>query len=210
MHPAVLDAWCTRDGTHVSLKSIVVSRHPYEIEIGRYFCSLLHSEDPANHCVPIYEVLEVPMDDNLAILVMPLLRDATDPFFDMVREVVDYIHQLFEVCFWFPESRHLLSYFWRACASCIGITSLTGAYPSWSNNLSHDLVISDCMQQNMLIDSSMFIDAWHPSEQFMLEDFRRPARHRTCMQLPPQYYYIDFGIFCKYEAPNTNPLQLFE
>jgi hypothetical protein len=74
-----------------------VSRHPYEIEIGRYFCSPPLSKDPANHCVPIYDVLKVPTDDNLAILVMPLLRDATDPFFDTVGEVVDCVHQLFEV-----------------------------------------------------------------------------------------------------------------
>jgi hypothetical protein len=47
--------------------------------------------------VPIYDVLEVPTDDDLAIIVMPLLRDASDPYFDSVGEVVDCIHQLFEV-----------------------------------------------------------------------------------------------------------------
>jgi hypothetical protein len=98
-HYRLLDARRTHDGARVSLKSIVISRHPYEIEIGRYFCSSPRSEDPANHCVPIYDVLEVPTDDNLAILVMPLLRDVTDPFFDTVGEVVDCVHQLFEVCF---------------------------------------------------------------------------------------------------------------
>jgi hypothetical protein len=63
------------------------------------------------------------------------------------------------------------------------------------------------MQLNILMDGSAHIDAWRPSEQFMSEDLRRPARHRTRMQSPPRYYYIDFGISCKYEAPNTNPLE---
>jgi hypothetical protein len=93
----LLDAQRTRDGVRVSLKSIVVSRHPYEIEIGRFFCTPPLSEDPANHCVPIYDVLQVPTDDDIAIIVMPLLRDASDPYFDSVGEVVDCIHQLFEV-----------------------------------------------------------------------------------------------------------------
>ncbi|KAG2076601.1 hypothetical protein BDR04DRAFT_1125659 [Suillus decipiens] len=173
-HYRLLDARRTHDGARVSLKSIVVSRHPYEIEIGRYFCSSPHSEDPANHCVPICDVLEVPTDDDLAILVMPLLRDATDPFFDTVGEVVDCVHQLFEGL-WFMHRHHVAH--------------------------------RDCMQLNILMDGSMFKDAWHPSEQFMSEDLKRPARHRTRTQSPPRYYYIDFGISRKYEASNTNPLE---
>jgi hypothetical protein len=93
----LIDARRIHDGARVSLKSIDVSRHPYEIEIGRHFCSPPLGEDPANHCVPIYDVLEVPTDNNIAILVMPLLRNARDPFFDTVGEVVDCVHQLFEV-----------------------------------------------------------------------------------------------------------------
>ncbi|KAG1726051.1 uncharacterized protein EDB91DRAFT_1061800 [Suillus paluster] len=173
-HYRLLDARRTHDGARVSLKSIVVSRHPYEIEIGRYFCGSPLSEDPANHCVPIYDVLKVPTDDDLAILVMPLLRDATDPFFDTVGEVVDCIHQLF-------EGLHFMH--------------------------RHHVAHRDCMQLNILMDGSMFIDAWHPSDQYMSEDLKHPARHRTRTQSPPRYYYIDFGISRKYEASNTNPLE---
>jgi hypothetical protein len=95
----LLDARRTQDGARVTLKRIDVLRHPFEIEIGRYFCSALLSEDPANHCVPIYDVLQVPASNNIAIIVMPLLRDATDPYFDTVGEVVDCVHQLLEVRF---------------------------------------------------------------------------------------------------------------
>jgi hypothetical protein len=96
-HHSLLDAQRTRDGARVSLKCVDVSRHPFEIEIGRYFCSSPLNESPANHCVPIWDVLEVPSEVHLSILVMPLLRDATEPHFDTVGEVVDYIHQLCEV-----------------------------------------------------------------------------------------------------------------
>ncbi|KAG2068687.1 hypothetical protein BDR04DRAFT_1135922 [Suillus decipiens] len=174
-HSHLLDAQRTHDGARVSLKCIDVSRHPYEIEIGRYFCNSPLSEDPANHCVPIYDVLEVPTDDNLAILVMPLLRDATDPFFDTVGEVVDCVHQLFEG----------LRFMHR-----------------------HHVAHRDCMQLNILMDGSIFIDAWHPSDQYMSDDLKRPARHRTRTQSPPRYYYIDFGISRKYDASNTDPLEL--
>lgn len=107
----LLNAQRTHDGIRVSLKSIVVSRHPYEIKIGRFFSTSPLSEDPANHCVPIYDVLKVPTDDDIVIIVMPLLRDASEPHFDSVGEVVDCIHQLFEVRPWLTGSSWLISVF---------------------------------------------------------------------------------------------------
>ena len=58
------------------------------------------------------------------------------------------------------------------------------------------------MQLNILMDSSMFIDAWHPIDESMSEDLTQPARHRTRTQSrsPPRYYFVDFGI------PLENPL----
>jgi hypothetical protein len=174
-HYHLLDAQRIQDGARVSLKRIDVSLHPYEIEIGRYFCSFPLSQDPANHCVPIYDVLQVPADAQSAILVMPLLRNATDPYFDTVGEVIDCVHQLFEG----------LRFMHR-----------------------HHVAHRDCMQLNIMMDGGMFIDAWHPSDQYMSEDFKRVARHRTRTQSPPRYYYIDFGISRKYDASNTNPLEI--
>ncbi|KAG2141277.1 hypothetical protein DEU56DRAFT_734508 [Suillus clintonianus] len=173
-HYLVLDARRIQDGARVSLKRIDVSRHPYEIEIGRYFSTSPLIKDPANRCVPIYDVLQVPADDHIVIIVMPLLRDFTDPYFDTVGEVVDCIHQLFE-----------------------GLRFMH----------SHHVAHRDCMQLNILMDDSIFIDAWHGSNQFMSEDLKRAARHRARTKYPPLYYYIDFGISRKYEASNTNPLE---
>lgn len=173
-HYLVLDARRIQDGARVSLKRIDVSRHPYEIEIGRYFSTSPLSNDPANHCVPIYDVLEVPAENHTAIIVMPLLRDATDPYFDTVGEVADCIHQLFEG----------LRFMHR-----------------------HHVAHRDCMQLNILMDDSMFIDAWHASDQYMSEDYKRVARHRARTKSPPRYYYIDFGISRQYEASNADPLE---
>jgi hypothetical protein len=63
------------------------------------------------------------------------------------------------------------------------------------------------MQLNILMDDSMFIDPWHASDQYMSEDYKRVARHRSRTKSPPRYYYIDFGISRQYEASNTNPLE---
>jgi len=93
----LLDARRARDGARVSLKRIDISKYPHEIEITRNFGTSTLSQDRANHCVPIYEVLKVPNDNNLKILVMPLLRDATEPSFDTVGEVIDCVYQLLEV-----------------------------------------------------------------------------------------------------------------
>jgi serine/threonine protein kinase len=49
-----------------------------------------------NHSVPIYEVLQVPDDQDKIILVMPLLRAFYDPPFDTIGEVVDFFRQVFE------------------------------------------------------------------------------------------------------------------
>lgn len=73
------------------------SVHPFELEIGQIFSSQPLATTNDNHCVPIYDTLDVPDDSNAAIIVMPLLLDYRDPRFDTVGEVVDCFRQLFKV-----------------------------------------------------------------------------------------------------------------
>jgi len=80
------------------LKIIKPWRHPYEVEIGQYLSSELLRADPANHCVPIYEVIPIPEEEQRVIIVMPLLRDYASPPFSTFGEVVECFRQLFEVC----------------------------------------------------------------------------------------------------------------
>ena len=53
--------------------------------------------EPANHCVPIYDVLALDDDHDFVIIVMPLLRPYTNPRFDTIGEAVECFRQLFEV-----------------------------------------------------------------------------------------------------------------
>ena len=71
--------------------------HSQEIEITTSLSSLPLVKDPRNHCVPVYDVLKVPDDDDLQVLVLPLLRKYDDPPFDTVGEVVDCLRQVLEV-----------------------------------------------------------------------------------------------------------------
>jgi hypothetical protein len=93
----LMDATRISDGASVALKSIKPSVHPYEVEIGTYLSSEPLASDPKNHCVPIYEVLDVPDVDDKVILVMPFLRRYNHPPLQTFGESVDFFQQIFEV-----------------------------------------------------------------------------------------------------------------
>lgn len=81
----------------VILKSIIREDHPYEADIALYFSSQALASQPANHCVPVYDVFTLDGDDDTMIMVMPLLRLYNDPSFDTIGEAVECFRQLFEV-----------------------------------------------------------------------------------------------------------------
>lgn len=85
------------DGEMVALKRVKKSVHPCEGEIGLYFSAAPLASDPRNHCVPIYEVMDSPIDSDITILVMPFLRAFDDPSFRSVGEAVDFLTQILEV-----------------------------------------------------------------------------------------------------------------
>lgn len=68
---------------------------PHETEISKMFSSAELSTDLRNHCVPVYDVLQAPEDD-LVIIVMPLLRQCDDPPFDTVGEAIRFFQEMFE------------------------------------------------------------------------------------------------------------------
>ncbi|KAF7422586.1 hypothetical protein PC9H_010742 [Pleurotus ostreatus] len=95
-HPSVLDAERESDGELLMLKRVQRTLHPHEAVIGQFFSSSPVVTDPSNHCIPIYEVLEVPDDKDVIILVMPLLRRHDSPTFDTVGEAIEFFRQVFE------------------------------------------------------------------------------------------------------------------
>jgi hypothetical protein len=65
------DATRISDGAYVTLKVVESSINGYEVEIATFLSS--QATDRHNHCVPIYEMLKMPDDDDKTILVMPFL-----------------------------------------------------------------------------------------------------------------------------------------
>ncbi|KAF4588476.1 hypothetical protein EYR40_010027 [Pleurotus pulmonarius] len=94
-HYSTMAAERVSDGELLTLKRISKSVFPHEIEIGQYFSTPPISEDPYNHCVPIYDALQVPDDGDIHLLVMPRLRPHDDPRFDTVGEGVEFFRQIF-------------------------------------------------------------------------------------------------------------------
>lgn len=102
----IMDATRMSDGSYVSLKMVKKSRNPYEVEIGQYFMSEKLSSDPKNYCVPFLDVLSVPDESNIQIIVMPLLLPFTNIRFDTFGEVIECLRQLFEGL-WFMHNNHV-------------------------------------------------------------------------------------------------------
>jgi hypothetical protein len=81
----------------VTFKIVQPSVHPHEASIGTFLSSEALAGDPHNHCIPTYEVLKVPDDDDMIIIVMPILRSWDSPHLETIGAAVDMLTQLFEV-----------------------------------------------------------------------------------------------------------------
>lgn len=80
----------------VALKRVSKRNHPAEIPITQYFSSEPLASNPRNHCIPLYDVLDVPDVPDEAILVLPMLRPFNDPPMETVGEAVEFFRQIFE------------------------------------------------------------------------------------------------------------------
>jgi hypothetical protein len=92
-----MDATRMSDGQLVMLKKVSRLDYPHKVAIGLYFSCPPLAADPRNHCVPVFDVLQLPEDPNIELIVTPLLRAHNDPPFDTVGEVVECLRQIFEV-----------------------------------------------------------------------------------------------------------------
>ena len=85
--PHVIDATRRSDKFRVSIKSMDNTR---ELHIARY---LTERHSDRNHCVPILDVMQDPLEPNIALLVMPYLRRFNSPEFGTIDEVMEFIRQ---------------------------------------------------------------------------------------------------------------------
>ena len=93
----ILDAVRISDNSLVVLKKVISWRNPHEVDISQYLSSDALRSDPRNHSVHILDVLVVPGDPDLTIMVLPLLRACDNPRWQTEGEVLSFVKQIFEV-----------------------------------------------------------------------------------------------------------------
>ncbi|KAJ7760953.1 kinase-like domain-containing protein [Mycena metata] len=168
----IVDAIRVEDGASVALKLISKSVHPEEAEIFEYFSTPELRADPRNHCLPLLDTLSPPDDEDKLIFVMKLMRKYDSPRFDTFGEVMEFFRQMFE-----------------------------GMQFMHHHRVAH----RDGNSNNIMMDGQhLFPSGFHPqyqryergAEKGMFK-FRK-AKHYTRTQRPVKYYFIDFGISCKF------------
>uniref|UniRef100_A0A8H7XMQ5 Protein kinase domain-containing protein n=1 Tax=Psilocybe cubensis TaxID=181762 RepID=A0A8H7XMQ5_PSICU len=94
----VMDAVRARDDKPVMLKKVRKAGNEYdwELAISQYVSSPELMKDSDNHCVPVYEVLDIPNDPEHSIIVMPLLYPFHITRFDTIGECLDFFYQIFK------------------------------------------------------------------------------------------------------------------
>ncbi|KIM51982.1 hypothetical protein SCLCIDRAFT_18292 [Scleroderma citrinum Foug A] len=92
----LLNATRLSDGALIALKIVRHSNNPEEVEISKFLTSEPLQSDTSNHCVPIYDTVLVPDDDDIVIMVMPLLRKYISPAFHTVGEAIECFRQILE------------------------------------------------------------------------------------------------------------------
>ncbi|KAJ3559866.1 hypothetical protein NM688_g79 [Phlebia brevispora] len=90
-HYHIMDALQHADQRRVSVK--IVAQDSSEVAIASFLSS---QQDPANHCVPVLDVISDPVKPNKVLLVMPYLRPFNRPSFSAMGEVLDFIGQTLE------------------------------------------------------------------------------------------------------------------
>jgi len=171
----LIDATRASDGKLVGLKQVSKSLHPKEKEIGLFFSSELLSSDPENHCVPIYDVLQVPDDDDYIVIVMPFLRKYDSPNFKTIGEVVDFFSQALKGMR-FMHKHHVAH---RDANRANLMLDATPMYPRGFHP--------------------------HVTHQHRSPDFKGRAKYYPRTQRPPKYYWIDFGISSRYDSSASPP-----
>ncbi|KAI0634041.1 kinase-like domain-containing protein [Trametes polyzona] len=87
----VIDARRQEDNKLVAIKRFRTDSQ--ELPIVQFLSTL---KDDMNHAVPLLAVLPDPIEDSMALLVMPFLRPCNNPDFAIIGEVVDFIDQMVE------------------------------------------------------------------------------------------------------------------
>ncbi|KAJ7450715.1 kinase-like domain-containing protein, partial [Mycena galericulata] len=200
---SIMDAQRVSDGKKVMFKRVSIQDHPDEVRIARLFSSPPHAGNPRNHCIPILEVLQDPLEDDKQILVMPLLITFSRPRFDTVGEVVNCFQQIFEGIQYMHEN-------FVAHRDC-GINNILqdpmrlfpdGFYPMrpwWdfaAGNFAHTITRTECWPRYYIIDFGLSRQ-YDPADGLPFEDVIRggdksPPEHKfvACNPFPTDIYFL--------------------
>ncbi|KAK0474525.1 hypothetical protein IW261DRAFT_1341496 [Armillaria novae-zelandiae] len=185
---SIMDATRASDGRLLTLKSVSKSVHPHEAPIGRFLSSPPLASDPKNHCVPIFDVLQSPLDDDVQIIVMPRLYDFNDTPFDTVGELLDCFRQIFE-----------------------GVEFMHKHFVAHRQvYLAFVLDMHDCTLLNIVLDpDKMYPEGFNPVSPNLAPNRSdlKPVKYITRTKCWPRYYIIDFGISRRYDPSNGPPME---
>ncbi|KAG8958000.1 hypothetical protein FRC03_009556 [Tulasnella sp. 419] len=91
---SLMDARRVSDNTIVVMK--IVPRDSQELKITEYLSSESLRQEAYNHSAILLDVLEDPLDAKQAIMVLPLLRSASEPQFASIGDCIDFVEQMLE------------------------------------------------------------------------------------------------------------------
>ncbi|KAJ3712454.1 kinase-like domain-containing protein [Lentinula raphanica] len=169
--PNNLDAIRVADGKPVMLRLADSPSISDELEIGRLVASRDMQSDPRNHCVPIYDTMELPKardDGRNYIVVMPYLVPWDKVEFQTVGEVVDFCSQVFE-----------------------------GLQFMHNHNIAHN----DAKNNNIMMDwSPLYPLPPHFHDASMRMDWKGRSKPRNRTIYPVRYYFIDWDLSKVYDA----------
>ncbi|KAJ3725966.1 kinase-like domain-containing protein [Lentinula raphanica] len=169
--PFNLDAIRIADGKPVMLRLADPPSVSDELEIGRLVSSKSSHSDPRNHCVPIYDTLEIPEATGTGrkhIVVMPYLVAWDKVEFQTVGEVVDFCSQVFE-----------------------------GLQFMHNQNIAHN----DAKNDNIMMDwSPLYPQPPHFHSLWKRMDWKGPSKPRNRTLYPGRYYFIDWDLSKQYST----------
>jgi len=173
----LMDAIRVSDGKLVGLKKVSKSLHPSEAKIAQFFSSEPLVSDPSNHCVPVYDILQVPEEDDRIIIIIPFLRKYDSPNFETIGEVVSFFSQ-----------------------------ALKGMQFMHQHRVAHrDATPMNLMFDGTSMYPEGFHP--HTSYQDLRPSFKGRAKCYPRTQRPPRYYWIDFGLSCQYDSSPSSTLE---
>ncbi|TFK64547.1 hypothetical protein BDN72DRAFT_802046 [Pluteus cervinus] len=174
----LIDAARTVDNKTIMLKKISRLVHPYEVELTAMWTEPHLASHPHNHCVRLIEVLTPPNDSDVAIVVLPLLRELLSPKFLTVGEAVEFFRQAFEGLKFIHEN-HVAH---RDSNHTNIMMDASGMYPEGWHISDPDLA---------------------PGPSSLAKG--KAAKRLTRTEQPPTYYFIDLGISRRYDPSDTSP-----